>query len=43
MSTIDVTDSAAGRWVAVLVAAREIDDKAGSFGTSRSADGAMPK
>lgn len=43
VSTIDVTDSAAGRWVAVLVAAREIDDKAGSFGTSRSADGAIPK
>ncbi|MGZ8770746.1 MAG: copper transporter [Aeromicrobium sp.] len=43
VSTIDVIDSAAGRWVAVLVAAREIDDKAGSYGTSRSADGAIPK
>lgn len=42
VSTIDVTDSAAGRLVTVLVAAREIGDNAGSFGTSRSADGAIP-
>lgn len=42
LSTIDVTDSAAGQLIAVLVAAREIGDNAGSFGTSRSADGAIP-
>lgn len=42
VSTIDVTDSAAGQLIAVLAAAREIGDNAGSFGTSRSADGAIP-
>ena len=42
VSTIDVTDSAAGQLITVLVAAREIDNNAGSFGTSRSADGSMP-
>ena len=42
VSTIDVTDSAAGQLITVLVAAREIGDNAGSFGTSRSADGALP-
>lgn len=42
VSTIDVTDSAAGRLITVLVAAREIRGNAGSFGTSRSADGAIP-
>jgi len=42
VSTIDVTDSAAGRMIAVLVAQREIGDDPGSFGTSRSADGAIP-
>ena len=42
VSTIDVSDSAAGRLVTVLVAAREIADNAGAFGTSRSADGAIP-
>lgn len=42
VSTIDVTDSAAGRLITVLVVAREIRDNAGSFGTSRSADGAIP-
>lgn len=42
VSTVDVTDSAAGQLIAVLVAAREIGDNAGSFGTSRSADGAIP-
>ena len=42
VSSIDVTDSAAGRLMTVLVAAREIGDTAGSYGTSRSADGAIP-
>lgn len=42
VSTIDVTDSAAGQLITVLVAAREIGDNAGSFGTPRSADGAIP-
>lgn len=42
VSTIDVTDSAAGQLITVLVVAREIGDNAGSFGTSRSADGAIP-
>jgi len=42
VSTIDVTDSAAGRLITVLAVAREIGDNAGSFGTSRSADGAIP-
>lgn len=43
VSTIDVTDSAAGQLITVLVAAREIGDNAGAFGTSRSADGAIPE
>ena len=43
VSTIDVTDSAAGQLIAVLVAAREIGGNSGSFGTSRSTDGAIPK
>lgn len=42
VSSIDVTDSAAGRLITVLVAAREIGDNAGAFGTARSADGAIP-
>lgn len=42
VSSIDVSDSAAGRLIAVLVAAREIADNAGAFGTARSADGAIP-
>lgn len=42
VSTIDVTDSAAGQLITVLVAAREIGDNAGAFGTSRSADGSIP-
>lgn len=42
VSSIDVSDSAAGRLIAVLVAAREIGDNAGAFGTARSADGAIP-
>lgn len=42
VSSIDVIDSAAGRLVATLVAARELGGNAGAFGTSRSADGAIP-
>ncbi len=42
VSSIDVSDSAAGRLITVLVAAREIGDNAGAFGTARSADGAIP-
>ncbi len=42
ISSIDVTDSAAGQLMTVLVAQREIGDTAGAFGTSRSADGAIP-
>lgn len=43
VSSIDVSDSSAGRLLTVLVAAREITDNAGAFGTSRSADGAFPR
>lgn len=42
VSSIDVIDSPAGRLIAVLAAARELTGDAGSFGTSRSADGAIP-
>lgn len=42
VSSIDVIDAAAGRLVATLVAARELDGRAGAFGTLRSADGAIP-
>lgn len=42
VSSIDVSDSPAGQMLTVLVAAREITDRAGAFGTSRSADGAFP-
>ena len=42
VSSIDVIDSPAGRLVAVLAAARELTGDAGAFGTSRSADGAIP-
>lgn len=42
VSSIDVSDSAAGQLIAVLVAAREIGGNAGAFGTARSADGAIP-
>lgn len=43
VSTIDVTDSAAGQLVTALVVANEIAGNAGAYGTSRSADGPMPK
>jgi len=42
VSSVDVIDAASGRLVATLVAARELGGNAGAFGTSRSADGAIP-
>ncbi|MEO6606176.1 MAG: copper transporter [Aeromicrobium sp.] len=42
VSTVDVTDMAAGRVVTVLAAAREAAGQSGSWGTSRSADGGLP-
>lgn len=43
ISTVDVTDSAAGRIVAVLATAAQVADQPGAWGTSRSASGALPK
>jgi hypothetical protein len=43
VSTVDVTDTAAGRVVVALALAREADGQSGSWGTSRSADGAVPR
>lgn len=43
VSTVDVTDTAAGRVVVSLALAREADGQSGSWGTSRSADGAVPR
>lgn len=43
VSSIDVAESPAGRWLTVLVAARELADNAGAFGTARSADGPFPR
>ena len=42
VSTVDVIDTAAGRVVAVLAAAKEGAGQSGAWGTSRSADGALP-
>lgn len=42
VSTVDVTDIAAGRVVTVLAAAKEAAGQSGSWGTSRSADGGLP-
>lgn len=42
VSTVDVTDLAAGRIVVALALAREADGQSGAWGTSRSADGAVP-
>lgn len=42
VSTVDVTDTAAGRIVVALAVAREVADQAGAWGTSRSSDGAIP-
>lgn len=43
VSSVDVTDSAAGRAVAVLALAKAADGETGAWGTSRSADGALPQ
>lgn len=43
VSTVDVTDSAAGRVVVALALAQQADGTVGSWGTSRSADGALPR
>ena len=43
VSTVDVTDTAAGRVVVALALAREAQGQSGSWGTSRSADGAVPR
>ncbi len=42
VSTVDVTNTAAGRVVTVLAAAKEAAGQSGSWGTSRSADGGLP-
>ncbi len=42
LSTVDVADSPAGRVVATLALASEAKGKSGQWGTSRSADGAVP-
>lgn len=42
VSTVDVSDSPSGRIVAALALAQEADGDAGAWGTSRSADGAIP-
>lgn len=43
VSTVDVTDTAAGRLVTVLAAASQVDGQPGAWGTSRSAGGALPQ
>ncbi len=43
VSTVDVTDTAAGRVVVSLALAREARGQSGSWGTARSADGAVPR
>ncbi|MET0447009.1 MAG: copper transporter [Aeromicrobium sp.] len=43
VTTVDVTDSAAGRIVAVLGAASQVGGQPGAWGTSRSVGGALPK
>lgn len=43
VSSVDVTDTAAGRVVTVLALARDADGQNGAWGTSRSADGAVPQ
>lgn len=42
ISTVDVTDSAAGRVATVLAAAEQAAGQPGAWGTSRSASGAVP-
>jgi hypothetical protein len=43
VSTVDVTDTAAGRVVVALALASEADGQTGSWGTARSADGSLPR
>lgn len=43
VSTVDVTDSPAGRVLTALAAAQTAGGKPGAWGTSRSADGALPR
>ena len=43
VSTVDVTDAAAGPAVVVLALASEAGGNNGAWGTSRSADGALPR
>lgn len=43
VSTVDVTDSAAGRIVTVLAAAAQAGGQPGQWGTSRSSGGALPQ
>lgn len=43
ISTVDVTDSAAGRIVTVLATVAQVAGQPGAWGTARSADGALPK
>jgi hypothetical protein len=43
ISTVDVTDTSAGRVITALVAAEQADGKPGAWGTSRSASGAVPR
>lgn len=43
VSTVDVTDSAAGRVLTALAAARQASGQSGAWGTTRSADGALPR
>lgn len=43
VSTVDVTDTAAGRVVVALALASEADGRSGAWGTARSADGAVPR
>ena len=42
VSTVDVADLPAGRVVVTLALAEEINGRSGAWGTSRSADGALP-
>ncbi|MEJ7635550.1 copper transporter [Aeromicrobium sp.] len=42
VSTVDVTNTSAGRVVSALVAAAQADGQPGAWGTSRSASGAVP-
>jgi hypothetical protein len=43
VSSVDVTDTAAGRVVVALALATEARGQSGAWGTSRSSDGAVPR